>query len=166
MKLKIAWHHKRCGAKTRDGDPCKNWAMPNGRCRMHGGKSTGPRPENRGKSGFKHGASIKRLLDDKERAYFKSIRRQFRKEYPNLPPAGEKTLDDLCLYIVRMNRLLSHEGEMGLSTFSSLESKIRKHFKALNTGEYPAPKPPKKPATPDKLDEFISKFLAACRPRE
>lgn len=28
----------RCGAKTRDGDPCKNSAMPNGRCRMHGGK--------------------------------------------------------------------------------------------------------------------------------
>lgn len=32
---------KKCGAKTRDGDPCKNWAMTNGRCRMHGGKSTG-----------------------------------------------------------------------------------------------------------------------------
>ena len=34
---------KRCNAKTRRGDrgPCKNWAMPNGRCRMHGGKSTG-----------------------------------------------------------------------------------------------------------------------------
>lgn len=36
-------HAKRCGAKTRSGEPCKNWAMPNGRCRMHGGKSTGPR---------------------------------------------------------------------------------------------------------------------------
>lgn len=30
---------KRCGAKNRDGTPCKTWAMPNGRCRMHGGKS-------------------------------------------------------------------------------------------------------------------------------
>jgi len=30
---------RQCGAKTRDGDPCKNWSMPNGRCRMHGGKS-------------------------------------------------------------------------------------------------------------------------------
>lgn len=27
-----------CGAKTRDGDPCKNAQMANGRCRMHGGK--------------------------------------------------------------------------------------------------------------------------------
>ena len=27
----------RCGAKTRAGSPCKGPAMPNGRCRMHGG---------------------------------------------------------------------------------------------------------------------------------
>lgn len=27
-----------CGAKTRSGRPCKSKAMPNGRCRMHGGK--------------------------------------------------------------------------------------------------------------------------------
>ncbi len=32
-----------CGAKTRAGTPCKNRGMPNGRCRMHGGKSTGPK---------------------------------------------------------------------------------------------------------------------------
>jgi len=38
-------NRKRCGAKTRSGKPCKNWAMKNGRCRMHGGKSTGPPPE-------------------------------------------------------------------------------------------------------------------------
>ena len=31
----------RCGAKTRNGTPCKSAAMPNGRCRMHGGMSTG-----------------------------------------------------------------------------------------------------------------------------
>src|SRR5262249_1044000 len=30
---------KRCGAKTRTGAPCKALAMPNGRCRMHGGGS-------------------------------------------------------------------------------------------------------------------------------
>jgi hypothetical protein len=33
----------RCGARTRDGKPCKGPAMLNGRCRMHGGSSTGPR---------------------------------------------------------------------------------------------------------------------------
>jgi hypothetical protein len=33
----------RCGAKTRKGTPCRSAAMKNGRCRMHGGMSTGPR---------------------------------------------------------------------------------------------------------------------------
>jgi len=33
----------RCGARNRRGCPCAGPAMPNGRCRFHGGKSTGPR---------------------------------------------------------------------------------------------------------------------------
>jgi hypothetical protein len=32
-----------CGAKARKKNSCQGPAMPNGRCRMHGGKSTGPR---------------------------------------------------------------------------------------------------------------------------
>jgi hypothetical protein len=32
-----------CGARTRAGTPCRRWPMPNGRCRLHGGCSTGPR---------------------------------------------------------------------------------------------------------------------------
>ena len=33
----------RCGARTRRGTSCQGPAMHNGRCRMHGGTSTGPR---------------------------------------------------------------------------------------------------------------------------
>ncbi len=33
--------HPKCGAKCRSGEPCQNPSMNNGRCRMHGGKSTG-----------------------------------------------------------------------------------------------------------------------------
>jgi len=33
----------RCHARTRAGCPCRQPAMPNGRCRLHGGLSTGPR---------------------------------------------------------------------------------------------------------------------------
>jgi len=38
---------KKCGAKSKRNNhlPCKNAAMKNGRCRMHGGKSTGPKTE-------------------------------------------------------------------------------------------------------------------------
>ncbi|WP_304363861.1 HGGxSTG domain-containing protein [Jiella marina] len=33
----------RCGAHSRrTGEPCRAPAMTNGRCRMHGGRSTGP----------------------------------------------------------------------------------------------------------------------------
>jgi len=49
----------RCGAKTRQGKPCRSPAMKNGRCRMHGGKSTGPRTAaglaKSRKANFKHG---------------------------------------------------------------------------------------------------------------
>ena len=33
----------RCGAKTRQGTPCQCPGMRNGRCRIHGGLSTGPK---------------------------------------------------------------------------------------------------------------------------
>jgi len=42
----MAGHHrtkKRCGARTRKGTPCRCKALANGRCRFHGGLSTGPR---------------------------------------------------------------------------------------------------------------------------
>ena len=38
------WQGKRCEAKTRKGTPCQRPAkLPVGRCRLHGGASTGPR---------------------------------------------------------------------------------------------------------------------------
>ncbi len=42
----------RCGAKNRAGDPCRAPAMANGRCRLHGGKCTGPLTE-KGMADFK-----------------------------------------------------------------------------------------------------------------
>lgn len=33
----------RCGARTRSGEPCKAQALTSGRCRLHGGLSTGAR---------------------------------------------------------------------------------------------------------------------------
>ena len=32
---------RRCGARTRGGQPCRCPAMPNGKCRIHGGLSPG-----------------------------------------------------------------------------------------------------------------------------
>src|SRR5262245_59130497 len=50
---------KQCGAKSRGGNPCKCPAMKNGRCRLHGGKSTGAKtPEGKERArlaNYKHG---------------------------------------------------------------------------------------------------------------
>ena len=49
-----------CGAKTRRQTPCQGPALQNGRCRMHGGLSTGPRTpeglERSRRANWKHGA--------------------------------------------------------------------------------------------------------------
>src|SRR5262249_51497332 len=49
-----------CGARSkRTGKPCRGAAMPNGRCKLHGGKSTGPRTpeglERSRRANWKHG---------------------------------------------------------------------------------------------------------------
>ena len=70
----------RCGAKTRRGTPCKAPAMANGRCRMHGGKSTGPRTpeglERSRKANLKHGLYSAELLE--ERKFIRQLLRNSR----------------------------------------------------------------------------------------
>ena len=54
MQSRLSMHGSpRCGARTRRGSTCRSPAMPNGRCRMHGGKSTGAPKGN--KNAWKHG---------------------------------------------------------------------------------------------------------------
>jgi hypothetical protein len=51
---------RRCGAKTRCATACQGPAMSNGRCRMHGGSSTGPKTaaglKRSRRANWKHGA--------------------------------------------------------------------------------------------------------------
>ena len=55
---------RRCGAKNRKGLPCQCPAMKNGRCRLHGGLSTGAKtPEGRARCGnWKHGLYSKHAI--------------------------------------------------------------------------------------------------------
>ena len=57
----------RCLAKKRDGTLCQNWAMPNGRCRLHGGKAV-PAPKG-SKRALKHGLYAKGLLPGEKELY-------------------------------------------------------------------------------------------------
>jgi hypothetical protein len=55
MQSPMAMHLSlRCGARTRSSSPCCSPAMPNGRCRMHGGSSPGA-PKGKANGMFKHG---------------------------------------------------------------------------------------------------------------
>ena len=60
----------RCGAKTRQGKHCMAPAMKNGRCRMHGGKSTGPKTmegvERIRQSRLKHGLYSQRTKSERK----------------------------------------------------------------------------------------------------
>jgi hypothetical protein len=56
----------RCGARTRSAESCRQPAMRNGRCRFHGGKSTGPRTtegcERIARAQFRHGGRTAEMI--------------------------------------------------------------------------------------------------------
>jgi hypothetical protein len=60
--------HPKCEAKCRSGEPCQNPSMKNGRCRMHGGKSTG--------APIKHGQRTKAAIAQRkaDRLLIESLR--------------------------------------------------------------------------------------------
>ena len=74
----------RCGAKNRRGSPCQQPAMENGRCRLHGGKSTGARTaEGRrriAQANLKHGYYAKATRQERRdfRALLKRLHQQVR----------------------------------------------------------------------------------------
>ena len=71
----------RCGAKTRKGTPCQASAMKNGRCRMHGGKSTGPKTpegiERIRQAHLKHGRYTKEAIASRKE--FRSLLKEMKK---------------------------------------------------------------------------------------
>lgn len=97
-----------CGAKTRSGSPCQSKAMANGRCRMHGGKSTGAPKGN--KNNLKAGGIYSQFLTDEERAISAEM------ELGNLD-------EELKLCKIRLMRALKAEAEQQaqVEEFNKLE---------------------------------------------
>jgi hypothetical protein len=60
----------RCGAKTRAGSPCRCPAMPNGKCRIHGGLSPGA-PRGAANGRFKDGFWTRETVE--ERKFVRSL---------------------------------------------------------------------------------------------
>ncbi|WP_113028779.1 HGGxSTG domain-containing protein [Paenibacillus contaminans] len=58
QKIKILENEKEraiCGAKNRRGEPCAKTPLENGRCKLHGGKSTGPADQKSNTNAIKTG---------------------------------------------------------------------------------------------------------------
>ena len=80
----------RCGARTRAGCSCRQPAMTNGRCRFHGGKSTGPRTadglERCRRARLAHGFRSAEVIDLRKAAA--ATGRRLRALLAGAPPAG------------------------------------------------------------------------------
>ncbi len=67
LTLPLAQSCHRCGARIRSGASCKSPAMQNGRCRMHGGTSTGPRTSDglewMRRASKRHGDYLRKVLE-------------------------------------------------------------------------------------------------------
>lgn len=87
-----------CGAKTRSGQTCRNRAMQNGRCRMHGGKSTGAPTGNR--NAATPGSIYSRYFTEEEKELAAQI---------ELGRVNE----ELRLTRIRLMRALAREAEYG-----------------------------------------------------
>jgi hypothetical protein len=107
-----------CGAKTRNGTPCKSTAvMANGRCRMHGGKSKAGADSPR----FKTGRYSKYLPDNLLWRYREGL----------ADPELQSLRDELAMLNVRITQVIEHlsTGE-GRSAWDA----VREAFDALRGG--------------------------------
>jgi len=106
----------RCDARTRSGCSCRQPAMANGRCRMHGGLSTGPRtPEGRercARARRKHGAysAAARALLVEARARFRRSR-ALRARLTQMPGAGRSPGATAGHEVLRQYPSVAHKGE-------------------------------------------------------
>jgi hypothetical protein len=91
-----------CGASKRsNGEPCKRHAIPgSSRCKLHGGKSSGPKEQRGNKNAAKPGSIYSQFLTDEENDLLASIE------------LG-RVDDELRLTRIRLMRALSRESEFG-----------------------------------------------------
>ena len=91
-----------CGAKKRsNGEPCKRHAIPgSSRCKLHGGKSSGPKEQRGNKNAAKPGSIYSQFLTDDENDLLAGIE------------LG-RVDDELRLTRIRLMRALARENEFG-----------------------------------------------------
>lgn len=133
-----------CGAKTRAGHPCRSHAMPNGRCRKHGGKSTGAPTGNQ--NARTHGIYSSAIQPDEVELWdqivvddiddaIKIAHLQLRRAMIAQAKAEQGDGLDLDLDQVTTNQLAADEGEddEGKSSKSSTVQRRRRPYEDIIT---------------------------------
>src|ERR1017187_10497750 len=117
----------RCGAKTRRGTLCQCPAMANGRCRLHGGLSTGPKTaagiDRIRRSATKHGRYAKAAREERQqlRALLREMRDTLRQlSYVPVEPFCGRQPIKRGMIIVAMRLLFTLTSSATLFGFSLL----------------------------------------------
>lgn len=111
-----------CGASKRsNGEPCKRHAVPgSSRCKLHGGKSSGPKDLRGNKNAAKPGSIYSQFLTDAENDMLASIE------------LG-RVDDELRLTRIRLMRALGRENEFGNTL--ELDSEKIEHDESTTTSK-------------------------------
>jgi len=114
-----------CGAKTRKGTPCQKQALENGKCKLHGGKSTGPKNKEKHRQSLKGNKNAVKtgeyetiafdMLSEEEQALIQQI--------PDDPKRLVK--NELGTLLVRRRRMMARLGDE--------EAKKKPNNKSLNS---------------------------------
>lgn len=126
---------KKCGAKTRSGSPCgrpAGWGTDHpgsGRCKLHGGCSTGPKTE-AGKqkvrdNAIKHAGYVERLLNEDERILYSHLYDGTIEKHELDPadPVQMSMLQRACITWIKLLRLDEWELEEEIVAMNELTEK-------------------------------------------
>jgi len=117
-----------CGAKTRKGCLCSNLPMKNGRCRMHGGKSTGPK-QTSSLIGNQHavGNKSKLLTGEYETITWERLEdseREHIRQFYQLKP-DERVMDAMDVEDVRMARMMKLMNDWDMDVASHIQELLK-----------------------------------------
>lgn len=104
-----------CGAKTRAGTPCKNGAMANGRCRMHGGKSKGVKNNKNAVTTGERESIVFDFLEDDEKELLNQIELDQLKQINN----------EIKLIDIRLRRMMQRISVLAEEDMTSVQATMK-----------------------------------------
>lgn len=113
-----------CGAKTRSGKSCKQIAMQNGRCKMHGGKSL-------------KGIASPTFKDGKHSKYIAAIPGRIKKDFEQLRERDDllRLNDDIALIDTRILDVLRRVDAGDGAIWKEIEKAHRAYLAARKSGD-------------------------------